>query len=158
MKSARAKLTMAAIGLACTLLLATFAASGVDDTAKPIDTRASAPGPAAQRSLPSQVDSAGGVSVKVTPRKLARDAASWEFAVALDTHSQELSQDMSRSAALIDAQGSRHAPLGWEGAAPGGHHREGVLKFRPLEQADVIVLEVNGIGGVAVRTFRWQLN
>ena len=106
-----------------------------------------------------QTDQAGGVTVKVTPRNLGRDAAVWEFSVVLDSHTQDLSQDVARSAALVDAQGVRHVPLGWEGAAPGGHHREGVLKFKPLApEAQVVTLEIRGIGGTSVRTFRWQLS
>ena len=106
-----------------------------------------------------QTDQAGGVTIKVTPRNLGRDAAVWEFAVVLDSHTQDLSQDVARSAVIIDAQGARHLPLGWEGAAPGGHHREGVLRFKPLApEAQVVRLEISGIGGTSVRTFRWQLS
>ncbi|HEU0202487.1 MAG TPA: hypothetical protein VFR86_18910 [Burkholderiaceae bacterium] len=112
---------------------------------------------ASASALEPRVDRAGGVTVRVTPRRLDPKGA-WEFFVALDTHSQDLSQDMTRSAALVDGQGKRHAPLAWEGAAPGGHHREGVLKFKPpVGDAEAVVLELNGIGGVPVRTFRWQV-
>jgi uncharacterized membrane protein len=112
----------------------------------------------AGRALAPQTDQAGGVTVKVTPRNLGRNAAVWEFAVVLDTHTQDLSQDLTRSAVLVDALGARHLPLGWEGAAPGGHHREGVLKFKPLApEAQAVALEISGIGGTSVRTFRWQL-
>jgi hypothetical protein len=107
--------------------------------------------------LAEQTDRAGGITVKVTPRKRGRDAPVWEFAVVLDTHSQDLSQDLTRSAVLVDRQGKRYPPLAWEGAGPGGHHREGVLKFKPLApEADAVVLELSGIGS-AMRTFRWQL-
>lgn len=109
------------------------------------------------RALASQTDQAGGVTVKVTPRNLGRDATVWEFAVVLDSHTQDLSQDVASSAVLIDSQGGRHLPIGWEGAAPGGHHREGVLRFKPLAPKDqVVTLEISGIGGTSVRTFRWQ--
>jgi hypothetical protein len=111
------------------------------------------------RALASQTDQVGGVTVKVTPRNLGRDSAVWEFAVVLDSHTQDLSQDIARSAVLIDPQGARHRPLGWDGAAPGGHHREGMLRFKPLApEAQVVTLEISGIGGTSVRTFRWQLS
>jgi len=107
----------------------------------------------------AQVDSAGGVTVKVTPKSMARDAAVWEFAVSLNTHSVDLADDLVRSTVLIDAQGQRHAPMAWEGAGPGGHHRSGVLKFKPpARPAGPIVLQMNGVGGVAERTFRWEVN
>lgn len=113
----------------------------------------------AGRTFVTQTDKAGGVTVKVTPRNLGRNAAVWEFTVVLDTHTQDLSQDLARSAVLVDAQGARHLSLGWEGAAAGGHHREGVLKFKPLmPETRAVTLEISGIGGVAVRAFRWELS
>ena len=113
---------------------------------------------ATESTLAAQTDQDGGVTVKVTPRNIDRSAAVWEFAVVLDTHTQDLSYDLTRSAVLIDAQGVRHRPLGWEGAAPGGHHREGILKFKPFPpEVKTVTLELSGIGGTAVRTFRWHL-
>src|SRR5262245_50124048 len=83
--------------------------------------------PAAE--LTAQKTSGGGVTVAVTPLALAPGAARWDFKVVLDTHSQDLSDDLVKSAVLLDGTGGRHAPTAWEGAGPGGHHREGVLKF-----------------------------
>ena len=78
-------------------------------------------------SLPPRSDSRAGVTVSVTPRNLA--GAVWEFDVALNTHSQDLSDDLVRSAVLIAEGGTRIAASGWRGDAPGGHHRRGVLSF-----------------------------
>lgn len=137
--------------VAAGVLLALAAAAQAADPAK---RSAAGSQPAA-----AQVDRAGGVTVKVTPRSLAKDAAVWEFAVVLETHSVDLADDLVRSSVLIDSQGQRHAPLAWEGAGPGGHHRTGVLKFKPLAQAaGPVVLQMSGVGGVAERTFRWQLD
>jgi len=108
--------------------------------------------------LAAQTNREGGVTVKVTPRNLAPDAASWEFEIILDTHTQALNQDLSRSAVLIDAAGKSHTAVGWEGDPPGGHHRRGVLRFQPLPGKQAAVeLRVTDIGGVEVRIFRWQL-
>ena len=58
----------------------------------------------------------------------------------------------------IDAKGVRHAPVAWEGSAPGGHHRSGVLRFKGLgSQADAVELQIRRRGEAAPRSFRWKL-
>jgi hypothetical protein len=114
--------------------------------------------PAAAAELGARSSSAAGVTVKVTPKDVSAQAAVWTFAVVLDTHSQDLRDDLAKSAALVDARGGRHAPLAWEGAAPGGHHREGVLRFKGLgTQADALELQIQRAGEQAPRVFRWKL-
>ncbi len=109
--------------------------------------------------LGTRSSSAAGVTVKVTPKDVSPQAAVWTFTVVLDTHSQDLRDDLAKSAALVDARGGRHAPLAWEGAAPGGHHREGVLRFKGLGAlADVLELQIQRAGEQAPRVFRWKLN
>jgi len=99
-----------------------------------------------------------GVSVSVTPKEVAPGAATWEFSVALNTHTQDLSDDLVKTAVLIDAQGGRHSPTAWEGSAPGGHHRSGILRFRGLgARADAIELQIRRAGEAAPRSFRWKL-
>lgn len=117
----------------------------------------SAPAPAAE--LGARSSSASGVTVKVTPKDVSPQAAVWTFAVVLDTHSQDLRDDLARNAALVDARGGRHAPLAWEGAPPGGHHRAGVLRFKGLgAQAGALELQIQRAGEQAPRVFRWTLN
>ena len=78
--------------------------------------------------------------------------------MTLETHTQPLDQDLTRAARLVDAQGRQYPPLAWDGDPPGGHHRRGVLRFRPLAgSAESLELRLNGVGGVEVRAFRWQL-
>jgi len=117
-----------------------------------------APADAASSGLTAQTSREGNVNVTVTPRNLAPGASSWDFEVVLETHTQPLDQDLTKVAALIDAQGKPHAPLGWEGDPAGGHHRRGVLRFQPLAGNPAAVeLRVRDIGGVETRVFRWQL-
>jgi hypothetical protein len=98
------------------------------------------------------------VTVKVTPKDVAPDAAAWVFAVVLDTHSRDLSDDLVKNAVLLDARGARHAPIAWEGAPPGGHHREGVLRFKGLGPAPgAFELQIRRPGEGAARVFRWNL-
>lgn len=96
-----------------------------------------------------------GVTIKATPRALGD--GSWEFEIAFDTHSQELKDDLMKSASLI-AGGNAHAPAGWKGDPPGGHHRKGVLKFNAIDpRPQVIELRIARPGEPKPRSFRWQL-
>ena len=114
--------------------------------------------PAAAAELGAQKSSAGGVTVAVTPQNLAASAKSWDFKVVLDTHSGELNDDLVKSATLFDDKGGRHVPLKWDGAGPGSHHREGVLRFNPISpQPQSIELRIQRPGESAPRSFRWQL-
>ena len=106
----------------------------------------------------AQRSSAGGVTVTVTPQSLAADAKSWDFKVVLDTHSQDLGDDLVKSTVLLDGTGSQHVPVAWDGSAPGGHHREGVLRFKPVTpQPAAIELRIARPGEPGPRSFRWQL-
>jgi len=113
---------------------------------------------AAAADLGARSSSAGGVSVSVTPKVVSPNAAAWEFSVALNTHTQDLSDDLMKNAVLVDAQGGRHSPIAWEGAPPGGHHRSGILRFKGLcAQAEAIELQIQRTGEAAPRSFRWKL-
>jgi len=114
--------------------------------------------PAAAAELGAQKSTDRGVTVTVTPQNLSRGAKTWDFKVVLDTHSAELSDDLVKTTVLLDGTGGRYAPVAWDGAAPGGHHREGVLRFKPLAaQPQAIELQIMRPGESAPRLFRWQL-
>lgn len=99
-----------------------------------------------------------GVTVVVTPQNLSPTAKTWDFKVVLDTHSADLNDDLVKSSLLLDSAGGQYAPLAWDGAPPGGHHREGVLRFRPLAtRPQAIELRITRPGESAPRTFRWKL-
>lgn len=112
-------------------------------------------GIAAAPGLPTQSSSATGVTVKATPRALSGDA--WEFEIAFDTHTQELNDDLMKTASLV-ADGKPLAPAGWQGDPPGGHHRKGVLKFGATGlRPQAIELTITRPGEPKPRSFRWQL-
>ncbi|MCC6472649.1 MAG: hypothetical protein IT514_02795 [Burkholderiales bacterium] len=114
--------------------------------------------PATTAELGTRSSAQAGVTVKVTPRNIAAEAAVWEFTVVLETHSQELSDDLAKTASLVDSRGVRHAPLAWDGAPAGGHHRSGVLRFKGLgERGDALELQIRRAGEPAPRVFRWKL-
>jgi hypothetical protein len=117
-----------------------------------------ASGVASAAELGTRTSSAGGVTVSVTATSVAPGAAVWEFAVVLNTHSQDLSDDLMKNSVLIDAKGSRHSPIAWEGSPPGGHHRKGVLRFKGLAALpDAIELQIRRPGETAPRAFSWNL-
>jgi hypothetical protein len=71
------------------------------------------------------------------------------FAVILDTHVVNLdAYDLLELAVVRTVDEREIAPLQWD-APPGGHHREGTLRFPLISQDGVAVLE-SGSGGVAL--------
>jgi hypothetical protein len=114
-------------------------------------------GLAQQAATPTmQSTSADGVTMKVTPKGVAPGAAEWEFTVVLDTHSRELDDDLAKSSVLV-ADGIELRPIGWSGAPPGGHHREGVLRFAaPTAPVQVVELRIQRSGESSARVFRWD--
>lgn len=108
--------------------------------------------PAAMQSSSEQ-----GVTVQVTPKSIGLDNPRWEFAVVLDTHSGELSDDLEQTATLVTGDGRRFRPVAWTGAAAGGHHREGLLEFAvPQPWPRSVELKLDRKGEAAARSFRWQ--
>lgn len=105
-----------------------------------------------------QSSSERGVTVKVTAKSIGVPGSPWEFAVVLDTHSADLSDDLVQSATLTTDDGRTFKPTGWLGAPPGGHHREGVLAFDvPAPRPAAVELRIHRPGEAAPRSFRWQL-
>lgn len=129
--------------LALAIVLALLAAAGLvacgsRSTSSPSD-------------MAPQTIEVGAVSVAVTPESL--DATGAVFRLVLDTHAVELDTDLPGTARL--SVGGRDWPAAsWEGDGPGGHHREGVLRFRPAgPPAGDVVLSIAGLPGPA--EFRW---
>lgn len=113
-------------------------------------------GAAAAANLPTQSSTQAGVTVKATPRTLSAEV--WEFEIVLETHSQDLKDDLVKSAKLLVKGGASYAPTGWQGDPPGGHLRGGVLRFKPISpQPQAIDLEIRRPGESAARSFRWRL-
>jgi len=96
-----------------------------------------------------------GVTIAVTPQLRAGESPS--FKVVVDTHSQDLRDDLLNSSVLVDSAGNRYAPTAWDGPAPGGHHREGILRFPTLSSTSSIELQITRPNEDSPRMFRWQL-
>lgn len=104
----------------------------------------------------TRTSNAGGVVVRVTPARFAPEAATWDFQVVFETHTAQLAGDPAQFSVLLDPQGRTHAALRWDGDPPGGHHRKGVLRFKPVQPAPATVtLKMRGVGGVPERVFTW---
>lgn len=98
------------------------------------------------------------VTVTVTPIELAQDAERWKFQIIMDTHSGSLDDNLLGAATLADGKGGVYQPITWEGPGPGGHHREGTLIFNPVEPSpEYVELKIKDVGGIAERSFRWNL-
>lgn len=107
----------------------------------------------AQTAPATQSSTEAGVTLKVTPRP---GPAEWAFSIALDTHSASLDDELDKSAVLV-VDGQELAPLKWSGAAPGGHHRQGVLSFpAPAKAPSTVELRIQRAGEAAPRVFRWD--
>jgi len=95
-----------------------------------------------------------GVTVKVTPKAVS--GPDWEFAVVLDTHAEDLKDDLRKTSVLI-VNGREIQPTAWAGPGAGGHHREGVLSFPAPETArGSFELRIQRAGEVDPRVFRWD--
>jgi hypothetical protein len=102
-------------------------------------------------------NSGGSVDVAVTPQMLGVGQP-LAFEIAMNTHSVDLSDDMTQIVTLRDDQGKEYTPTAWEGAGPGGHHRSGVIKFAALaSKPKSIDLIIKGLAKVSERTFHWDL-
>jgi len=99
----------------------------------------------------------GAVTVEVTPTAL-QVGKPLTFEIAMNTHSVDLSDDMTRIVILRDDAGKEYTPTAWEGGEAGGHHRSGTLTFAaPTSKPKYVVLVVKGLAQVPERVFRWDV-
>jgi hypothetical protein len=94
--------------------------------------------------LPARTVQAGDVEVILTPVTL--DASGAVFRVELDTHTTPLDLDMAASARLRVNDTTTSDTASWDGQRPGGHHREGTLRFTtPVPAAATVELRITGL-------------
>ena len=112
----------------------------------------------AQAEVVTQKSTVQGVTVAATAGNLGPETTVWDFAVVLDSTDQQLVDDLVKNAVLVDSNGRQQAALVWEGAAPDGTHRAGVLKFFAVSpRPDWIELRITRPGEARPRTFSWLL-
>src|SRR5512143_1338313 len=110
----------------------------------------------------TRVDEQGMVVVEVTPEDFKAASSRLEFEVAMNTHSVDLSMDLSQLATLTTDTGVSVQANGWD-APGGGHHVSGKLSFPAtkdgksvLEGATKVTLTIVSVDAPS-RTFEWQL-
>jgi len=110
--------------------------------------------------LTSRSSESGGVTIAVKPVDVSAAAANWSFQVSLRSQSQDLRDDLVRTAFIVDRAGKkRESPIGWEGDSAGGRQRKGVLRFKALAPLPTAIeLRIQRAGEKAPRTFRWDLS
>lgn len=107
--------------------------------------------------LAPQISNERGVKLTVTRPDIPSEAKTWDFQVVLETHTQDLSDDLAEFSVLI-AEGRQYLPLGWEGAPPGGHHRKGRLRFKAIvPQPQSLELQIRLKNDPVPRSFKWLL-
>jgi hypothetical protein len=109
--------------------------------------------------LDARSSDVSGVHVTVQPLTSEPTNGKWEFNVTMNTHTTPLTADLTKVSVLVDDTGRRIASATWQGDAPGGHHRKGILAF-PFQGAKPKSIEVriDGIGGSETRAFKWWLD
>ena len=108
--------------------------------------------------FPTKNNSGGSVDVAVTPTALGI-GESITFDIAMNTHSVDLSDDMTQIVILRDDTGKEYKPTSWEGGEAGGHHREGNLKFAALTgKPKYVELVIKGLAKIPERVFHWDLS
>jgi len=109
--------------------------------------------------LVEQTSDEGGVIVKVRPVSLLPNAEAWKFEIQFNTHTVPLDQDLLKVASLSAGGGEGRAPTVWEGDPPGGHHRKGILGFKPMTPLPgSLTLTIKEVGGIAARSFTWKVS
>lgn len=134
--------------------------SALPAAAAPADQPAASAGTTAHWDESPQSDGQGAVIVEITPLNLNNPGETLEFAVSLNTHSVDLSMDLSERATLTTDTGRTVQALKWD-APRGGHHVSGTLIFpatldgKPLlEGADEITLSIRNVDA-GLRLFIW---
>ncbi len=113
--------------------------------------------PASGAGLAPQTSDENGVKIVVTPGDLSSTATIWNFEVVLETHTHPLIDELAEASVLV-ANGKSFAPLVWIGSPPGGHHRQGRLRFMAVTpRPAAIELRIRLNGEAAPRTFTWSL-
>lgn len=111
-----------------------------------------------ENTFSDQIFTDGTVTYTVIPKNLSSSATTWDFDVKLDTHAGSLDQDLVSLVRLVDDKGNEYKAVGWDGAPPGGHHREGILKFSPVTPRPIsIELKIQTTTNSENSSLRWNI-
>ena len=110
----------------------------------------------------TRTDEQGAVTFAVTPLNLASASDSLEFNVSMNTHSVDLSMDLTQFSTLTTDTGASVQATKWD-ATPGGHHVGGNLIFPATQNGKSILdgtskLTITIVNvDAASRVFEWDL-
>lgn len=110
-----------------------------------------------QKQWETKTDEQPPVLVKVTPVQFGSNQHPWKFEVTFTTHSGDLDFDPVKAGVLLNDTGEAFSPISWEGPGPGGHHISGTLSFNAISNTKFVELKIKNVGGVAERSFKWNL-
>lgn len=110
-----------------------------------------------QKQWETKTDEQSPVLVKVTPVQFGSNQHQWKFEVTFTTHSGDLDFDPIKAAVLLNDTGEIFSPTLWEGPGSGGHHISGNLSFNAISNTKFVELKIKNVGGVAERSFKWNL-
>jgi len=114
-------------------------------------------GEAAELGYAPQNHNERGIKVTAALQRTSGSVQTWNIEVTLETHTKTLNDDLVKAAVLV-ADGKQYLPLAWEGAAPGGHHRKGLLRFKAIDpRPSSVELQIRLAGDPAPRSFKWLL-
>ena len=157
-----AVIVMLALSLAaCSGSTSPAAPAALGNTASSTAPAASASGNAAPSAADlTRTNDQAAVTVEVTPlNPNDKTAATLDFQIALNTHSVDLSFDLTAIAALRGDLGEEVKPTKWDGPTSGGHHVSGTLTFPQMkDRGKSLTLVLRGIAGVPERTFVWNVD
>ncbi len=107
--------------------------------------------------LSEKTNSGNGLTISAIPQNFSFDKPV-KFDIKFDTHQGSLDFDVTKVSALEDSNGLIYNALSWEGSAPSGHHREGILAFPKLSGNPFgMKLTIKNVYDVQERTFSWDL-
>lgn len=114
--------------------------------------------PAVWAALEPHESSERGVTLTVTPLNVGPASKVWDFRISLETHGEDLVDDLVATSVLVDERGAKRHAIAWKGPGPGGHHRAGVLSFEAIRPTpEMIELLIWRPNEAAPRAFRWKL-
>lgn len=112
---------------------------------------------AAEISYAPQISDKGNIKITVAPQNIPKAETNWDFEVTMESHTQALNDDLTKSAVLI-ADEKQYLPTAWDGAPPGGHHRKGLLRFKAIAPMHASMkLQIRLAGDAVPRSFEWVL-
>ena len=101
--------------------------------------------------LPTKTTKVNEITVEVTPRRVDERGA--VIKVVLDTHQGDLDVNL-RTRSRLTVGGTKWPVTSFRGDPPGGHHREGVLRFRAAgPPSGTLRLVIKGLGANVTLTW-----